>query len=428
MAGAVRDRVDLDGPRCHMIAPLRFQSSHIPPTLSAREAADVHWQAVIIGAGPAGAAAALRLARRGLRVVLADVAPMPRPKVCGCCLSTTALAELRDLGVIDAGGLIAPRPLHSVTLAARGSAATIAMPAGGVMSRDALDAGLVMKAIAAGVAWLPETRVVSIDDACDTVVVACNAQEQGPTMLRAEVVVIAAGLAPSIHIPATDRRHVGPDSRVGIGTILPPTAPGPEEGRLVMAVSRHGYCGMVRLEDGRVDVAAAVDATAVGAAGGPAALISRILTDALGCDEADRWASDLAISSFRGTPRLTHASPPVATPSGRVMRIGDAAAYVEPFTGEGMGWAITTARLLDEALGWAPPTARIDAPSAAARYAPAHARHLAHHHSRCHRISCVVRRPLFVACAARLARYAPAAAARVVPLVVGARPSLEYSS
>ena len=66
MAGAVRDRVDLDGPRCHMIAPLRFQSSHIPPTLSAREAADVHWQAVIIGAGPAGAAAALRLARRGL--------------------------------------------------------------------------------------------------------------------------------------------------------------------------------------------------------------------------------------------------------------------------------------------------------------------------------------------------------------------------
>ncbi|MEX0671112.1 MAG: FAD-dependent oxidoreductase [Pirellulales bacterium] len=411
-----------------MIAPLRFQSSHIPATLSAQEAASAHWDAVIIGAGPAGAAVALRLARRGLRVILVDAAPMPRPKVCGCCLSTTALAELRDLGVVDPGGLIAPRPLHSVTLAARGSAATIEMPAGGVMSRDALDAGLVTEAIAAGAAWLPETRVVSIDDACDSVVVECNAPKQGQTMLRAELAVIAGGLAPSIHIPATDRRHVGPDSRVGIGTVLPATAPGPEEGRLVMAVSRHGYCGMVRLEDGRIDVAAAVDATAVGGAGGPAALISRILTDALGCDEADRWAGDLARASFRGTPRLTHASPPVATPSGRVMRIGDAAAYVEPFTGEGMGWALATARLLDEALGWAALTPRIDATSAAARYAAAHARHLARHHSRCHRISCVVRRPLFVACAAGLARYAPAVAARVVPFVVGARHTLKESS
>ncbi len=75
-----------------MIAHARAAPPHIPPTLQASAAAAVRWHAVVVGAGPAGAAAALRLARRGLRVLLVDAASMPRPKVCGCCLSTTAVA------------------------------------------------------------------------------------------------------------------------------------------------------------------------------------------------------------------------------------------------------------------------------------------------------------------------------------------------
>ena len=103
--------------------------------------------------------------------------------------------------------------------------------------------------------------------------------------------------------------------------------------------------------------------------------------------------------------------------------MGDAAGYVEPFTGEGMGWALASARLLDEAIVPAvaasgsfaePPTA------AAVRYDQGHRRHFAVHHARCRRVSLAVRRPWLVGSALRLARLAPAVAARVVPLVVGA--------
>ena len=53
----------------------------------------------IVGAGPAGAAAAITAARHGLRVVLLDRATFPRDKICGDGLTTGALRMLDDLGV-----------------------------------------------------------------------------------------------------------------------------------------------------------------------------------------------------------------------------------------------------------------------------------------------------------------------------------------
>src|SRR5580692_1280581 len=59
---------------------------------------------IVVGGGPAGAAAAARLAARGLRTVLVDRAGFPRDKVCGDFVAPMALAELADLGLGDAGG------------------------------------------------------------------------------------------------------------------------------------------------------------------------------------------------------------------------------------------------------------------------------------------------------------------------------------
>jgi flavin-dependent dehydrogenase len=108
--------------------------------------------------------------------------------------------------------------------------------------------------------------------------------------------------------------------------------------------------------------------------------------------------------------------------------VGDAAGYVEPFTGEGMGWALVSARLCDEALAPLVTTAGQlagDVATAGIRYALTHGRHFAAHHARCRRVSLVVRRPWLVGPALRLARLAPALAARVVPLVIGGAPSPE---
>ncbi len=55
---------------------------------------------LIIGAGPGGAAAALSLAKRGVRdVMLLDKDDFPRDKTCGSGLSPNALSTLDELGV-----------------------------------------------------------------------------------------------------------------------------------------------------------------------------------------------------------------------------------------------------------------------------------------------------------------------------------------
>ena len=59
------------------------------------ERADV----LVIGGGPAGAAAAARLAAAGLRVVLCERHAKPRPQVCGEYVSAAAAAELAQLGL-----------------------------------------------------------------------------------------------------------------------------------------------------------------------------------------------------------------------------------------------------------------------------------------------------------------------------------------
>src|SRR5262245_45601908 len=56
---------------------------------------------LIIGAGPAGATAALVLARAGVRVRLLDRAAFPRDKLCGDTINPGTIAALRRLGVAD---------------------------------------------------------------------------------------------------------------------------------------------------------------------------------------------------------------------------------------------------------------------------------------------------------------------------------------
>ena len=62
------------------------ESKPVEATITPTAAAAIHWQAIVIGAGPGGSAAATRLAASGLSVLVIDATTMPRPKVCGACL------------------------------------------------------------------------------------------------------------------------------------------------------------------------------------------------------------------------------------------------------------------------------------------------------------------------------------------------------
>jgi len=135
-----------------MTAPAALGSSSEPtavlPTIMPVAATLIDWHCVVIGAGPAGSAVAIRLARQGLRVLLVDRSKRPRPKACGCCLSPLARAELA--AICPPHSLSAALPLTTVRLVSAGRSANIPMPGGGVLSRESLDTALVRQAIAAG--------------------------------------------------------------------------------------------------------------------------------------------------------------------------------------------------------------------------------------------------------------------------------------
>ena len=401
--------------------------SSVAATIDLDAAAALCWDVVIVGAGPAGGAAALRLARHGLRVIVIDRGALPRGKLCGCCLSAAAVAELRSLDIPGGGPLARAAPLQRIRLVAGGSEACIAARGCATISRETLDTQLLAAAVAAGARWLPWTAAVAIDEQDDQepmAVVTVREQRGAARTARLECrrAVLATGLGDTVRLPGGtpcgSAATVAPGSRIGIGAVLPAAAAAVLRGELLMAVAAGGYCGIVRLEDGRIDVAAAIDRRALATAS-PAAALRRILREACGGGMAEAGLEGLDAAAMRATPGLTRSSPLVVGAGRNVLRVGDAAGYVEPFTGEGMGWALAAGRLAAEALvedragGLRPATV------AAQQYARAHVRCFSRRHARCRWVAAALRRPRIVGLAVRAARRAPWLARLTLPLVTG---------
>ena len=122
----------------------------IPVTTSTLNRIPVQDEVLILGGGVAGCAASIALARKGRRVTLIEREPTSRHKVCGEFLSGEALEDLHALG-IDVASLGAV-PIDYVRLAAarRAAEAPLPFPAAS-LTRKALDTALIAEAIAAGV-------------------------------------------------------------------------------------------------------------------------------------------------------------------------------------------------------------------------------------------------------------------------------------
>lgn len=365
---------------------------------------------LVIGAGPAGAVTARELAGRGCSVLLVDKAKFPRPKVCGCCLNGAAVAALARLGLahVVADGV----PLRDVRVAAGRRSARVTLPGGVALSREAFDAALVREAVTAGVEFRDGVRASSV----------AGLTEAGATRLaqlpgsmtpatEAKVTIIASGLV-GTDAPAE------PGSRVGAGTSVPASAvlnffaPG----TIFMATARGGYVGLVRVEDGRLDVAAAFDAPFLKAHGGPGPAAEAVL-------HTTGWPriAGLAELPWKGTPALTRRAKALA--GERWFAVGDAAGYVEPFTGEGMAWAVASAAAV------APIAARAVQrwdDSLVHEWEAAHRRAVGNRQRACRVVSRVLRSPALTALAVRALALFPALSRPVVaslnrPLLSGAR-------
>lgn len=279
-----------------------------------------------MGAGPAGAVAARQLALAGARVLLVDKARLPRDKVCGGCLGGAALDVLESLGLGDIPFAIGGVPLSTFTLASGRARARMPIGRRVAVSRQSFDAALVQEAARAGATVVDHT-VASLAQATDTNWrVVMLRQPSRETAIFANVVIVATGLAAP---PAGCLTRLAPESRVGLGAVLDRAPCHVGAGELLMACGPRGYVGVTRIDADHFDVAAAIGPRAL-AAQSPGAVAADILTES-----GQTLTTELEDVPWHGTAPLTRSVTPIV--ADRCLLIGDAAAYVEPFTGEGIG-------------------------------------------------------------------------------------------
>lgn len=283
---------------------------------------------LIIGGGVAGSSCALTLSGMGIPVDLVEKSSFPRSKVCGCCIGPAGLTLLDGLGLRDETlRLGVTTNQWSASLDRR--RIDLSLPEGIVISRTVLDPLIMDAAIDAGanVTMNCEANI----RLADSHGVDVRFKQDGKTWVnRYAIVVVAAGISAAgldEILPWTRRPH-GP-----FGFSCTTRIDAVREGTIYMACQDDGYVGLVRLADGKVDVAAALKSGAKAAQRGtPIQRIEKMLS-ASGFD----FEFPDSVDGAKATPPLRRSR---IAGNGRVIAIGDAAGYVEPFTGEGMTWAM----------------------------------------------------------------------------------------
>jgi flavin-dependent dehydrogenase len=285
---------------------------------------------IILGAGPAGSAAAIRLARAGARPRLIDQQDVPGDALCGGFLSWATIAQLADLGLT--GEQLGGHPITTVALFAGGREDRLALPAPGMgLSRRRLDTLLRTIAVEAGArlhigrATLLSPTALTLDDgepiAWDSLFLATGKHD----------------------LRGAGRPHGGEDPELGLRVKLPagPALQSLIGDRIELHMVPGGYVGLLLQEDGSANICMAVRKSRLAAAGGrPLALFHQLADQypALGQRLAD-LSADTRIDAIGHVPYGWRARD--SWPG--LYRLGDQAAVVPSLAGEGMGIALASA-------------------------------------------------------------------------------------
>jgi flavin-dependent dehydrogenase len=301
-----------------------------------QNAAEIRWDIAIIGAGPAGSVAASLLAARGRRVLLIEKSAWPREKVCGGCLNAAAVQALSSAGLASSFHL--GQPITRATWRVGRQSREIPAPGGVAILRSDLDSALVTSAIERGCVFLSDTAAHLLPAESGDNHRLIQVKTAGVIRnVRAKVVLACDGISgTSVEAESWATWRIERNAWMGVSVTCDSFHSNWSLGTIYMNVGNGGYVGAVCLPGGRVHLAAALDPIRCRRAGGPAPLVEKILRS---CGQSD--ISNLRTLRFRGTGEMMRRREYLG--GHRVLAVGDACGYVEPFTGEGMAWAIRSA-------------------------------------------------------------------------------------
>jgi menaquinone-9 beta-reductase len=296
----------------------------------------------VVGSGPAGAACALRLARMGASVALVDEREFPREKLCGEYLNLGTIRELRALGLgEELEG--AATELHGMRLFVHDEIASFPIsPPAWSIARTVLDERLRAAALAAGAQSL-WGRLTNIEVGDTRVALHLRDREGASRVIRVRYAVGADGMRSTVaHLC---RLTKPPDNTLfAIGGHHPTMSLGTS---LEIYISPRGYLALNPLDERSANAVFVMSREHLTHA-------SRALRDELARFSDTLTGGAHVIDSVEFDARrhaigpLTHRT--VRPTHERVLLVGDAAAFLDPFTGQGIYLALTGARLAARAI------------------------------------------------------------------------------
>ena len=314
------------------------------------------FDAIVIGAGPAGSTVAILLARAGWSVALVEKRRFPRRKVCGECLASSNLWILDALGIGQAYRAAAGPELRRLALL-RGDRQVLAeLPPGGVegrrwgraLGRESLDTLLRDQAAAAGAVVLQPWVVQAVEGGRGDWRIGVRAVESNSLLsLHAPVAIAANGSWEALPSGARRRARRRGADLLAFKANFRGALQG--EGLLSVLALDGGYGGMVLADGGITTVACCVRRDRLEAC--------RREWPGLRAGEAvERWLRQ-SCRGLREALATAHREGPwlAAGPldpgirlraDDAMFRVGNAAGEAHPLIGEGMSMALQSAWLL----------------------------------------------------------------------------------
>ncbi len=310
------------------------------------------FDAIVVGAGPGGAATAYHLAKAGYRPLLVDKAKFPREKVCGDGLTPRAVKELEYMKVDTTG----PEWARADGLRIVGAGVSLDLPwpelssypgYGLVRTRFDFDSLLANKAREAGAVFWEETEVTGAiveDNRITGVTLGSNGDR---AEIKAPIVIASDGASSRLGISLGGRRLE--QRPMGVAVRAYYTSPRHTEKYLESYLElwhgddlMPGYGWIFPLPDGTVNVGLGLLNTSPYFQNVD---YRRLLTDWLqGLPREWELVPENKVGKTRGGPLpMAFNRAPVARPG--LMLVGDAAGVVNPFNGEGIAYAMETGRI-----------------------------------------------------------------------------------